>query len=171
MRRIVTGHTQSGKSVIVDDAELPRVPIVQDLLVGEGTELWATEGTPTIPIEESDHKKRPSFGFPGPGGTRARISCIHPDNEVLRQASEKGVDLVGMWRELTGEEEFGMHTTDTIDYGIVLSGEVWLELDDGAEVHLKPGDCVVQNGTRHAWRNKGSETCVMAFVMVGAKRK
>ena len=68
-------------------------------------------------------------------------------------------------------ENPGMHTTDTIDYGIVMSGEVWLELDDGAEVHLRPGDCVVQNGTRHAWRNKGSETCIMAFVMVGARRK
>jgi mannose-6-phosphate isomerase-like protein (cupin superfamily) len=63
-----------------------------------------------------------------------------------------------------------MHMTDTVDYGIVLSGEIWLELDDGAKVHLKPGDCVVQNGTHHAWRNRGSVPCLMAFVMIGTKR-
>jgi quercetin dioxygenase-like cupin family protein len=64
----------------------------------------------------------------------------------------------------------GMHTTDTIDFEYVISGEVWLELDDGKEVHLRPGDTVVQNGTRHAWRNKGSEPCRMAVCMVGARR-
>ena len=64
-----------------------------------------------------------------------------------------------------------MHTTDTIDYDIILSGELWMELDDGMEVHLKPGDCVIQNGTRHAWRNRSSESCIMASVMIGAKRK
>ncbi len=67
----------------------------------------------------------------------------------------------------TLEPDF-MHTTETIDYNIVLSGERWCELDDGGEVHLKAGDCLVQCGTRHAWRNKGSEMCVKAAIMVGA---
>src|SRR5207248_1847037 len=62
----------------------------------------------------------------------------------------------------------GMHTTDTVDFEVVLSGEVWLELDDGAEVHLKPGDTVVQNGTRHAWRNKGSEPATLVAFINGA---
>ena len=64
----------------------------------------------------------------------------------------------------------GMHVTDTIDYGIVLSGAVALELDDGVKVELAPGDCVVQNGTMHAWRVLGDESCVMAFIMIGATR-
>jgi quercetin dioxygenase-like cupin family protein len=63
-----------------------------------------------------------------------------------------------------------MHTTDTIDYEVVISGEVWLELDDGAEVHLHPGDTVVQNGTRHAWHNKTDEPCVLAVALIGARR-
>jgi mannose-6-phosphate isomerase-like protein (cupin superfamily) len=67
-------------------------------------------------------------------------------------------------------EDPAMHTTDSVDYGIVLSGEVTLELDDGASVDLKPGDCIVQNGTRHAWRNKSSRECLMAFVLIGAER-
>jgi quercetin dioxygenase-like cupin family protein len=62
----------------------------------------------------------------------------------------------------------GMHTTATIDFEVVLDGEVWLELDDGVEVHLRPGDTVVQNGTRHAWRNHGDEPARLAVFIVGA---
>ena len=64
----------------------------------------------------------------------------------------------------------GMHTSDTIDYGIVVRGEMTLELDDGQKVHLRQGDCIVQNGTRHRWRNPLPEPCLMAFVSVGGKR-
>jgi quercetin dioxygenase-like cupin family protein len=64
----------------------------------------------------------------------------------------------------------GMHTTNTIDFEYVISGEVWLELDDGVEIHLRPGDTVVQNGTRHAWRNKGTESCRMVLCMIGTHR-
>lgn len=63
----------------------------------------------------------------------------------------------------------GMHRTDTIDYIVVLSGEVSMELDDGQAVHLKTGDCVVQNGTRHAWSSISSEPCLIAVTIVGAR--
>jgi len=63
-----------------------------------------------------------------------------------------------------------MHTTDTVDLDVIVSGEVYLELDDGKEVLLKAGDCVVQNGTRHAWRNRSSQHCVIAVALVGARR-
>jgi quercetin dioxygenase-like cupin family protein len=64
----------------------------------------------------------------------------------------------------------GMHTTDTVDFEVVLSGEVVLELDDGAEVTLKAGDTIVQNGTRHAWHNRSDVPVVIAFGMIGAHR-
>jgi quercetin dioxygenase-like cupin family protein len=64
-----------------------------------------------------------------------------------------------------------MNTTDTVDFDVILSGEVYLELDDGAEVLLKAGDCVIQNGTRHAWHNRSSEKCVISVAIVGAQRK
>ncbi|HET9532074.1 MAG TPA: cupin domain-containing protein [Blastocatellia bacterium] len=64
-----------------------------------------------------------------------------------------------------------MHTTDTLDYGVVIRGEIILELDDGKSVHLRQGDCVIQNGTRHRWNNPLTEPCLMAFVMIGANRK
>jgi mannose-6-phosphate isomerase-like protein (cupin superfamily) len=63
-----------------------------------------------------------------------------------------------------------MHTTDTVDFEYVLSGSIDLELDNGETVHLTPGDTVVQNGTRHAWRNRGSEPCQLVVVLVGAHR-
>jgi quercetin dioxygenase-like cupin family protein len=62
----------------------------------------------------------------------------------------------------------GMHTTDTVDLDLVISGEIWLELDDGEEVHLRTGDCVIQNGTRHAWHNRSSEPAVMFGALLGA---
>jgi hypothetical protein len=65
-------------------------------------------------------------------------------------------------------ENAGMHVTDTVDYAIVLEGEVWLELDEGEEVRLRPHDIVIQNGTRHGWRNKTDKPAKIAFVLVGA---
>jgi len=65
----------------------------------------------------------------------------------------------------------GMHTTDTINFEYVISGEIGLELDNGKEVQLKAGDTVVQNGTRHAWRNKGSEPCRLVVCLIGANRR
>jgi mannose-6-phosphate isomerase-like protein (cupin superfamily) len=115
---------------------------------------------------------------PAPEGTRFRIVSFPPDAELGRALY--GLDLAAVRQQLAAKlpglgdshetEDPGMHTTDTMDYDIVLSGEITLELDDGAVVHLKQGDCVVQNGTRHAWRNRSSAPCVMACVMVGARR-
>ena len=64
----------------------------------------------------------------------------------------------------------GMHTSDTVDFVYIISGEIWLELDDGAEVRVGAGDCVVQNGTRHAWRNKSAEPCIAAAALIAAVR-
>ena len=64
----------------------------------------------------------------------------------------------------------GMHTTDSIDYGLCVEGEMYLELDGGKEVHLTPGTCVVQRGTRHAWHNRSDKAALMMHVLVGATR-
>jgi quercetin dioxygenase-like cupin family protein len=64
-----------------------------------------------------------------------------------------------------------MHTTDTVDFDVIVSGEVYLELDDGAKVLLRAGDCVIQNRTRHAWHNRSPEKCVISVAIVGAERK
>jgi len=165
MRRVVTGH-RNGKSVILDDAEIPG----QGMFGSEMAILWKTEGIPTIPLKEEDYKKQISIEFPKPEETAMSVWVCPPEKEYLKKAKENDVDVVGEWQKRFGDD-FGMHTTDTIDYDIVLSGELWMELDDGVEIHLKPFDCVVQNGTRHAWRNRSSKNCIMLSVLIGAKRK
>ncbi len=85
---------------------------------------------------------------------------------ALNEAAEKLPGLTDVFEP----DHPGMHTTDTVDFEVVLSGEITLELDDGAEVTLKPGDTVVQNGTRHAWHNRGDVPVVIAAVIIGAQR-
>jgi len=180
MRRVVTRHTESGKSVFVSGGEPPRIARIRGVPDQGMAEMWATDGVPTVPVDSADPTVAMSSLVPGPEGTRFRV-CRFPPAGVWEQAEREGVDLAAARQEYAAmtpglaevmeADHPGMHTTDTIDYGVVVSGEIWLELDDGAEVHLEPGDCVVQNGTRHAWRNKGSEPCTMAAVMVGAKRR
>jgi mannose-6-phosphate isomerase-like protein (cupin superfamily) len=89
-----------------------------------------------------------------------------PSEATVAEFREK---LPGLFETLELDNP-GMHTSDTIDVVYVVSGQVWLELDDGAETRLQAGDCVVQNGTRHRWRNHSSEQCVMAIALIGAPR-
>jgi quercetin dioxygenase-like cupin family protein len=84
--------------------------------------------------------------------------------------AEYGQKLPGLAERFEIESP-GMHTTDTIDYDIVLEGEITLELDDGESRALKTGDIVVQHGTRHAWRNQSQKPATLMFVLIGADRK
>ena len=144
MKRVVTGHNQDGKSVFVSIGEPPRVVTPE-----HGNQViycWGTQRMPVVPASEDDPTPTMSSHFPTSGGTSFFIA------------------------QLSGNSESRMHTTNTVDYVTVVSGEVWLVVDDGAEVHLTPGDCVVQSGTQHAWHNREPEPCVVAAATVGAKR-
>ena len=145
MKRVVTGHDQDGQSVFVSIGEPPRI-----VTSGQGTQLtycWGTHGTPVVPAGEDDPTLAMASIYPAPGGTSFVIA------------------------QFPGNHQGRMHTTDTVDYITILSGEIWLVLDNVAEVHLTPGDCVVQNGTRHAWHNRQPEPCVFVGVSVGATRQ
>jgi mannose-6-phosphate isomerase-like protein (cupin superfamily) len=136
--------------------------------------LRGADSTAKLPSDGTESV--PSRYFPPSQGFRFGFFTIPPDT---RKAEEE-IDLIAAFGELQqklpGMAEVlepgtpGMHTTDTVDFDVVVSGECWLELDDGAEVLVKAGDCVVQNGTRHAWRNRSSEPCVIAVALVGAGR-
>jgi hypothetical protein len=177
MKRVVTGNSPEGKAVIVSDGLPPRIVNLENLGGIEFIEMWATEETPTLPAPGEDLTPTMKSFVPGPGGTRFRLVKFPPD-AVVQMALVMAEDPSGVLQEyieripgLAAKHEPtdpAMHVTDTIDYGIVLTGEIWLDLGDGAPLHMKQGDCVVQQGTRHAWRNHTSETCVMAFIMVGA---
>jgi mannose-6-phosphate isomerase-like protein (cupin superfamily) len=144
VRRVVTG-LRDGKSVVMADSEVP----AQDLLGSKIIPVWATAGTPVMALESEKHKNQFTFKMPGPGGTLFLLVSIPPDTDEVQPGS-------------------GMHRTKTVDYDIILSGELWMQLDDGVEVHLQPGDCVIQTGTRHAWCNRGKNNCLMLSVCIGA---
>jgi hypothetical protein len=174
IRRVVTGHTAEGKARVASDTEVDAITLA--LLPGmEFHRLWGADVAPTFPDDGSPY---PSANyFPPLGGLRFGLFTVPPDGAatatpVAIEAALKEVEekLPGLAAHLEPEHP-GMHTTDTIDFEYIVSGEVWLELDDGMEVHLRAGDTVVQNGTRHAWRNKSSEPCQMVVCLIGARRK
>jgi len=175
IRRVVTGHDRAGQSVIVADGSAPRVVTLKHLNGASLTAVWATDnGMTGLPGSDDPTSAMTSF-VPGHGGTRFHITVFPPEKARARRtdrrvvAAELRAKLPGLGDSMEPDHP-GMHTTDTVDYDIIMSGELWLELDKGQEVHLKPGDIVIQNGTRHAWRNKGKTTCVMYSVLVGAPR-
>ena len=162
IRRVVTGHSADGRAIVASDTALDALTVA--LLPGmEFHRLWGADVVPTFPDDGSPY---PSLTyFPPLGGFRFGLFTLPPDGVVpatpvdteaaQKEAEEK---LPGLLAYLEPDQP-GMHTTETIDFEYVVSGEVWLELDDGVEMHLRAGDTVVQNGTRHAWRNRGSDPC------------
>jgi len=178
MKRIVTGHNQAGRSVVLLEGEPGRQNDFPNLPGLSIQEIWGTEGSPQVPHNGQDPTETMEAFVAPLGGTRFRIEQYPPDAVLAKLAEQGEINLAQAATEFAAampdiaavlEPDF-MHTTDTIDYNIILAGELWCELDDGVEVHLQAGDCLVQCGTRHAWRNKGTEPCIKAAIMVGAVR-
>lgn len=169
IRRIVTAVNPDGKSVVASDGSPPRA-VTLELTGGTTlTDLWHLGAPPESPADGGDLDRNADL-VPPPGGIHWRTVEYPPDSAAPADAELS--DLVAEVKEkLPGFVENadlsrpGMHKTETIDFGVVLSGEIWLELDEG-EVHLKPGDCVVQRGTMHAWRNRSDRPCVVSFVLI-----
>jgi mannose-6-phosphate isomerase-like protein (cupin superfamily) len=179
MARVVTGHDSTDKSVFLSDGEPPH----KITHAGNGLRLdaiWATDDIPVVPASVKDPTLTRRQYFPDAGGTRFIMVHFAPESKA-QEAAARGVDMNAASQEffanfpgladLMEPEHAGMHTSQTVDYGVILSGEVDLELDDGKVRRLKSGDCFIQNGTRHAWRNPGTVDCVAAVVVVGAHRK
>jgi hypothetical protein len=162
VRRVVTGHDGSGKSVFVSDETVP--PIVLGALPGsEFHRLWGGDTPPKFP-DDGSVPKHSSF-FAPIGGFRFALFSVPPEGGRTAEGAGEA-DMAEVEARLPGllgymeADDPGMHTTDTIDFEVVLSG---------AEVNLSQGDTVVQNGTRHRWKNTGTEPCVMAVFIVGAE--
>lgn len=177
MKRVVTAIGADGKSHI-ERADEPTRILRLDRLPGlEFAEIWATDApfTPSTPCDDITTTMQSLV--PTAHGTRFRIVTLPPDHTVLSALSqpETALELLGdLRKQAPGIGDAGdphdpaMHVTPTLDYGIVLSGEVTLEMDSGESVLMRCGDCIVQQGTKHAWRNRTEKPVVIAFVMVGA---
>jgi mannose-6-phosphate isomerase-like protein (cupin superfamily) len=174
IRRVVTGHTPDGKATVASDTDVDAITI--GMLPGaEFHRLWGSDATPTFPDAGSPRSARAYF--PPVGGFRFGVFTIGPDSVTMPKDLDMQLAMTELEEKLPGlaahleADNPGMHRSDTIDFEYVIAGEVWLELDDGQEVHLRAGDTVVQNGTRHAWRNKSPEPCRVVFFLVGANRQ
>ena len=169
VRRVVTGHDAQGRAVVVMDtlaASVLNRPSRPGVAL---TNLWATSETPTTRTDH-DPVERPVVLSPSAGGTGFRIVQFDPeDPEALARADGAAAfaDLGAAANAVASSRHPYMHRTDTVDYAVVLQGSITMLLDD-EDVELSVGDVVIQNGTNHAWSNRGTTPCLIAFVLVDA---
>lgn len=169
-RRVVTGHDDQGRAVVLIDGESPHSFFLEKAGGLQLTEIWETRSSPADNSgtrDAADHERRIE---PLGGGSVFRIIEYPPDSVRLKTLDPERF-FPGMGAraaDAAARRHPGMHKTDTIDYCVVLSGEIWAVLDEG-EVLLRAGDCLVQRGTNHAWSNRSDRPCVIAFVLIAAK--
>ena len=168
IRRVITGHDENGTAIVTMDSAAPnaRVRSASGLT---STLIWVEDETPADNAGDVDKADRESGVSPPDGGSVFRIVEFPPEksgesfsNEAMK--TELGLDA----NDDTVVRHPGMHRTRSVDYALVMSGEIDMLLDD-SEVHLKAGDTIVQRGTNHAWANRGNAPCIIAFVLIDAK--
>jgi mannose-6-phosphate isomerase-like protein (cupin superfamily) len=143
LRRVVTGHDAQGRATVLIDEAVQNVASSRP--GQEASVIWTTEGFPIDNDGDLDTSRRQGMGTTIPNGTVFRVVQFGP-----------GVSP-------------RVHRTNSVDYAVVMAGEIDMELDDGVIVHLKAGDVLVQRGTVHNWVNKGAEPCVIAFSLIDAR--
>jgi naringenin degradation protein FdeH len=170
MRRVVTGHDAQGRAAVLFDGESPHSFVLEKAGGLRLTEIWETRSSPADNSgsgDAADHERRIE---PVGGGSVFRIIEYPPDRVRLRTLDPETFfrGMGAKAADAATRRHPGMHKTDTVDYCVVLSGEIWAVFDSG-EVLLRAGDVLVQRGTSHAWSNRTEEPCVIAFVLVAAK--
>jgi mannose-6-phosphate isomerase-like protein (cupin superfamily) len=173
--RIVTGHAKDGRAMVTDAGPLPTVVELRAIPGTVFHEVWATTGNPAPVDNGTDPTLGPLSLAPPADGTRIRFVDIPPDTEdflstgaarmgeAFSEIGDRTASTVG-----AASPHPLMHRTESVDYGVVIDGEMTLVLDDG-EVLLKPGSVVIQRGTNHAWANRSGKLCRMLFVLVSGR--
>lgn len=149
VRRVVTGHDANGKAVVASDERISAVPRRIGANI-TGCEMWSTD---RMPVDNSEQA-----GIAQLAGFVTRYNYVGTGQGVAFRITE--------WAP--GHARF-THRTETVDFAILLSGEIDMELDEGEVVHLKTGDVVIQRGTVHTWVNRGSVPAVTAFILIDAR--
>jgi hypothetical protein len=174
IRRVVTGVDDAGRSVVVSDTIAPRHHDFASIPGMSETLVWQTAPGAPIPASAPDTTHEAPSLVAARGATNLKIVRFPPDSvfadpafDPAAAAAEAAVAQPGL-AELFEPDTPGIHRTPTIDYAIVLEGEITLVLDDGVLVPVAQGEVVIQNGTRHGWTNATSEPAVVAFFAVGA---
>lgn len=171
VRRIVTGHTPAGVAIIQEDGAPPRQQRIGGEIGPMFHEIWNTRATPA-PIDPASGEPHEDgiVLAPPKGGTRIRVLDIPPEGDKFATLTEE--ERIAHFAEIgagdalaQGNRHAFMHRTETVDYGIVLEGEIVLIMDEG-ETLCRTGDIIVQRGTNHGWANRSDANCRIAFILV-----
>jgi mannose-6-phosphate isomerase-like protein (cupin superfamily) len=170
VRRVLTGHDADGKSTFIADREAPNVKEMASMPGLALTDLWETTGAPASNDGDKDAAARPVRLEPPKNGTLLRIVEFPPDSQWRGKAdARKGFDSIGAGHAPDrSSDDPMMHKTSTVDYIIVLKGEIYAVMEKGEKL-LRAGDILVQRGTNHSWSVRGNEPCIVAAVLVSAK--
>ena len=170
IRRVLTGHDAEGRSIILADGvaqNVKQVPGIPGLAL---TDLWETSGAPASNEGHADAAARPVRLEPPASGTLFRVVEFPPDATWRKRSDmREGFDAIGAGHaQDKASADPMMHKTSTVDYAIVLKGEIWAVMEKG-ETLLKAGDVLVQRGTNHSWSVRGDAPALVAFILVSAK--
>ncbi len=170
VRRVVTGHDKQGKSVFLMDGPAPNIKEMASMPGLALTDLWETDGAPANNAGNADAAARPVRLEPPKNGSILRIVEFPPDSAWRNNADSKAAfDSIGAGHAKdAANSDPMMHTTATVDYLIILKGEIYAILENG-ETLLKPGDIMIQRGTNHSWSVRGNEPCILAAILIDAK--
>lgn len=173
IRRIVTGHDAEGRSTILSDGPSPHILTMPGIDTFGGTDLWKTFTTPADNAGPAETCDAPIKLAPPPSGTVFRVVEFPPDKDYIgKWKREEAFAAMGDSGERALDSKStrheGMHRTVSVDYAVVLDGEIWAVLDS-TETLMRRGDVLVQRGTNHAWSNRSSAPCLVAFVLIDAK--
>jgi hypothetical protein len=169
VRRVLTGHDADGKSMLLMDGLAPNVKEMTAMPGLALTDLWETKGAPARNDGSVDNADRPVRLEPPRGGTILRIVEFPPDSAWCGNTDGRaGFDSIGAGHAQDAHSSDPMmHKTASVDYIIVLKGEIYAIMDKG-ETLLKAGDILVQRGTNHSWSVRGNQPCIIAAVLVSA---
>ena len=170
VRRVLTGHDAEGASVFIADGLAPNVKEMASMPGLALTDLWETGAAPASNAGDRDAAERPVRLEPPKNGTILRIVEFPPDSAWRQGADAKEAFKsigAGHAKDRASSDPM-MHKTSTVDYIIVLKGEIHAIMEKGEKL-LKAGDILVQRGTNHSWSVRGSEPCIVAAILVSAK--
>jgi mannose-6-phosphate isomerase-like protein (cupin superfamily) len=173
VRRVVTGHDPSGKSIVISDGPAPFVHTIPIRPGYFSTDIFRTDQTPAVINEQiNETTMGPRRQLPSKCGSVIRVNLFPPETEEIKNMDVDSANALftslgnpsGATFNKTGRHPL-MHRTETIDYAIVLEGQITMLLDD-TEVVLNAGDILVQCGTNHAWVNRTNQPSIVVFVLL-----
>ena len=170
VRRVLTGHDAEGRSTFIADGHAPNVKEMPSFPGLALTDLWETKGAPASNAGDADAADRPIHLEPPKNGTIVRIVEFPPDaNRPKGNDGRAGFKAIGAGHvQDKHSSDPMMHKTSTVDYIIVLKGEIYAVMEKGEKL-LRAGDILIQRGTMHSWSVRGNEPCIIAAVLVNAK--